>query len=141
MTARDNDGLVTWVVRAKESSGQIVGKESTLTLTGVDGELYIDGKIASTFTADAAEADQATRSLDLKGHVSMVSVPDAKNPKIPKEPLTLTADRAKWLDSRKVVAAQGSVWVRSSVYQMGEYAELWATQDLKKIATPDRFEP
>lgn len=139
ITARDAAGEVAWVVHARESSGEIVGHASTMTLTGVEGELRSKGRVVSTFAADAADADQATRSLDLRGHVVVRRMPDKAEGKTPAEPLTLTADRAKWLDDRKVVAAQGSVWVRSSVYEMGEYAELWATEDLGKIGTPDRF--
>lgn len=141
VTSRDEKGQTTWVVRAAESSGQIVGEASTIKLKRVEGDIYMDGKKASSFEADEADADQATRSLVLRGHVKLVSEPGESGSKLPSTPVTISAQRAKWLDSRKVVAAQGSVWVRSSVYEMGEYAELWATQDLKKIATPDRFEP
>ncbi len=143
ITARGEDGELSWVAKASRSSLVVADQASKAMLTDVDGEIYMNGAVASRFSADQAEADNATRELVMNGHVVIKSEPPPPGVKssLPAQPVEINADRAKWLDDRRVVAAQGSVWVRSSVYQMGEYPELWATQDLRKIGTPDRFQP
>ncbi|MBS1707961.1 MAG: LPS export ABC transporter periplasmic protein LptC [Armatimonadetes bacterium] len=137
LTARDNKGKVTWVLHAKESKVTVGGKGSQAEVQGITGEIYDGGVVSSRFSADAGEADQTTHFLSVHGHVSITSEP-ANGRK--GSAVTLTADRAKWLDDRQLVAAQGSVWVRSDVYETGEYRELWANKDLTRVGTPDRFQ-
>ncbi len=131
VTARNEEGEIAWVLRAKNSSVHVEsGSEIDAVATGVTGELFEKGKIASRYQSDKGEANDVKRTLQLDGRVKITS--EAQK-------VVLTADRVEWMEDRQMISARGSVWVKSADYEMGPLPELWATPDLKRVGSPDRF--
>ena len=131
MTARNDEGEIAWVLRAKNSSVHVEGgKEIDAVATGVSGELFQKGEVASRYQSEKGLANDVKRTLRLDGKVQVTS--EAQK-------VTLTADRVEWMEDRQLIAARGSVWVKSADYEMGPLPELWATPDLKRVGSPDRF--
>jgi hypothetical protein len=101
-------------------------------MEGVKGEMYHKGQVSNTFGADYANADRNTRLLTLTGHVQLISKADQ---------IVLTCDKVEWLVKEKIVKATGHVKAVGNFGSVGVADELWATPDLKVIATPDSFKP
>lgn len=131
VTARNEKGQTTWVLSAESSSVVLAqGQEIDAEVQGVTGELYRDGKLASRYEARTGVANDARRTLKLKGTVRVTSE---------ERKIVLSAAEIEWVDDRQLIAARGSVWIRSDAYEMGPLPELWATPDLSRIGSPDRF--
>jgi len=119
------------VLRAKDSSVHVeAGAEIDAEANGITGELYEAGKIASRYQAQKGTANDVKRILKMSGQVKITS--EARK-------VVLTAESVEWMEDRQMISARGSVWVKSDVYEMGPLPELWATPDLTKIGSPDRF--
>jgi lipopolysaccharide assembly outer membrane protein LptD (OstA) len=96
----------------------------------VSGQVFRDGKLVSTFSADKANADPDSQVLILTGHVVVVSV---------EHNATLHCDRLRYEARQKVYKAEGNVLVKTESGAKGTLSEAWATTDLTKVATPDLF--
>lgn len=105
--------------------------------------MYKDGSAANTFQADSARAEKDTfltrpyvKFLTLTGHVRIdahVTV-DAKE-----RQTTLTCDRLEWYAKEKLMKAFGHVEVSGTLGQLSGLNEVWASPELKTIATPNMF--
>jgi len=103
------------------------------TMEGVTGEIYDKdgkGKVASTFKGDHAEAAKATLLLTVTNHIQIESL-DRK--------AMLTCDRVEWQGNEKMYKAFGNVVVRGTFGELTGLNEVWATDDLAFISTPDAF--
>jgi len=99
-------------------------------MNGVTGEIYQHIQTSSTFQAKQGQGDQVNQRLTLNGSVQVTS----KDPAI-----TLTCDRMVYDGKTKIIKAIGNVRVMGTMSTEDTIKELWATPDLKKIATPDMF--
>lgn len=147
-----------WFVEWKEAKVD-VGKDASATdsrkdekvevrrtqMEGVSGFLFKDGKRAARFVGDGGMANKTDQILELAGHVKVISIelpttPGAQNKtgKAP-PPTTLTCDRLVYDAKMEVIKALGHVQVVNEVGTIGTLAELWATRDLKVVATPNMF--
>lgn len=100
-------------------------------MSEVTGEIYGDGKEASTFKAKSAEADRDTGELKLVGAVEVRSIQPGA---------TLRCETLRWASNgQEIVRAQGQVRVESDGYRLGSFEQLWATPDLSQVGTPDAF--
>ncbi len=118
------------------------GGAATGTLKGVTGEIYDKGELSSRFSGDDGEADQSKQTFVLRGHVMVTSKVKPKGKReIPAEmkEMKLTAAVIRWDPLAKKFKATGSVMISGPSYEMGPYPEIWATPDLNKMGTPDRF--
>ena len=131
ITQRDENGHILWHVESDKS--QIVyGGEKKLSgsLEKVNGDLYENGKLVSTFRADSATADQEENRLELEGKVEVTEM---------RESATLIAQKVTWDGKQQQIRASGDVRVVAKSYQMGPFKELWASPDLMHVGTPDVF--
>lgn len=130
-TVRDPEGErpIRYAIRWKETELDYTLEEGAFAgeMTGVAGELYRDGKPASTFTADSAVADKAKSLLVLKGNVKV----RAKDPAG-----TLDCQRLEWKTDEKLLKAFGKVTIRLPEGTIGPVDQMWCLPDLKRAGTP-----
>lgn len=100
------------------------------TMRQVAGEMYEKGAVASTFTADEAEADKTSNQLVLTGNVTVTS--KAYN-------ATLTCEKLVWDGRKELIRALGNVRFKSRQYEAGVFDELLASPKINQIGTPDLF--
>jgi|GEM_PF-1630179 len=142
ITIESADGKSSYVVRAKESeihldeSGPDFG-----TMTNVEGEILNEGKVVSRFNAPSAKVDKDSQVLELSGGVEFVGEIDQKPETDPvkRDEFILHAANVKYLQGLGRIEAEGAVTVTSEDMVMGPVPKLWATADLRKIATPGKF--
>jgi len=117
---------------AKEKKPAVKNEISHMEMLGVSGYVFDKGKESSTYTADAGQGDKKTQILSLHGNVHVIS----KNPKS-----ELFCDRLEYDASKpkKLIRAQGHVRVVQAVGTIGTLPALWASPDLKVVATPDLY--
>lgn len=141
---------VTYEIQWEKSQVDYTQEEGARSgrLEKVSGKLYQEGKLASTFKADSAYADQVKKLLRLEGHVTITATPPpTKSSKKPEENLTLTCEKMSWrTDSKlkpeeKLLKATGHVVIRSGDGQIGPTDELWCLPDLKEAGTPGFYKP
>lgn len=97
---------------------------------GVSGMIFQGTKTASKFRADTGQGDQKSQILTLSDHVVVTSAdPEA----------TMQCDRMVYDGKKKLIRAIGNVRVTGTMSTQDAIKELWATPDLKKIATPEMF--
>lgn len=101
-------------------------------LTNVEGTLFDQGTPSSTFFADGATVIKGDDQLALDGNVKIVNL--AKQ-------ATLRCDSLRWTSKSNRIVAKGNVFVEAPGYKMGPSAEVWASPDLSKVATPDLYQP
>lgn len=131
MQAADPEGEVVWTLHGESSRvGLETEGETQIFANNVSGEIFENGKVASTFKAMEAKAARESRTLLLNDRVEIQSV--AEN-------ITLRADKVNWMEDRKLFAATGNVEVDSPNWLLGKMEEVWATPDLTKIGTPNKF--
>ncbi|MCU0315651.1 MAG: LPS export ABC transporter periplasmic protein LptC [Fimbriimonadaceae bacterium] len=143
ITAREDQGQTAWIVKAESSRTTLTQDQTSIgTLRKVTADLFEDGKIASRLFADEAVANQSTKELFAKGNVRIVAdqLPNSSTTQSP-EPTVLTANEMEWGQDKSFVRAKGAVTVKSNVFILGPFPELWATPDLTKFGTPNQFKP
>jgi len=116
----------------KEKKPALKNEISHMEMLGVSGYVFDKGKESSTYTADAGQGDKKTQTLSLHGNVHVIS----KNPKS-----ELFCDRLEYDASKpkKLIRAEGHVRVVQAVGTIGTLPALWASPDLKVVATPDLY--
>ena len=133
-TVRDPEGSrpLRYVIRWKETELDYTLKEgaSAGEMRGVAGELYRDGKQASTFTADRAVADREKEVLVLSGNVKVRSAYPEGN---------LACQKLEWKTDEKLLKALGKVVIKLPRGTIGPVDELWCLPDLKRAGTPGSF--
>ena len=96
----------------------------------VSGEIYEKDSVASTFTADDAEADKTIRRLNLSGNVVLTSV---------KPKAVLNAKKVEWLPQKKLFKASGAVTVTGDNGVIGPTETLFVSAKLDKVATSEDY--
>lgn len=99
-------------------------------LEGVDGQFFVNGKPNSTFRSEDGSGDKDRQVLTLWNNVHVISS-DPKG--------ELTCDKLIYDAAKKRIQALGHVRVVGKVGTVGTLSEVWATPDLKTIATPELF--
>jgi hypothetical protein len=99
-------------------------------MEGLRGAITLEGEESSTFRAAQGIASRERGLLALQGGVELVSKTHE---------LTLTCDEIEWDADAQIVKARGNVSIEGAVGSMGPVSELWASPDLKRVATPDLF--
>ncbi|ARU42117.1 LPS export ABC transporter periplasmic protein LptC [Armatimonadetes bacterium Uphvl-Ar1] len=131
LEANNEQGDPTWKIKGEAArAGLQEDGENEFFITGVTGEIYSDGKTASTFTADSAKAVTESKKLVLDKNVKVTSL---------SQKMTLQADKITWMDDKQLFAAVGNVLIDSPDWQLGKMPEVWATPDLSKIGSPNKF--
>lgn len=129
--AQEKDGSQAWVLRG---AGSRVGIDDDggkrVFLTGVEGELYDKGIVASRMKSESAKANSETKSLVLDGSVVLVSE---------EQKATIKARQVNWNEAKRVFVAKGNVHIDSPDWTYGPMDEVWATPDLKKVGSPEKF--
>ena len=121
-----------WRLWSEQSSVTIGDDEqSQINVSGVTGDLFENGEVASRFASDKGQADTSSGRLVLDGHVKITSETDD---------LYLTASKVTYDEQRELIVAEGEVWVRSSEWNAGPFDKLVSNPSLQKFGTPDRFE-
>jgi hypothetical protein len=128
---RRGDGKPEWELAAQESrvSFQSDGRMKG-SLLRVQGKIYDDDGLAATVTSEKGEADQSKKRLELSGRV-IIKSKDGKT--------TLRAGNMRWLADLQLIEAWDGVEVITDDYIMGTFDKVWASADLTKVGTPDRF--
>ena len=121
-------GAVAWQVAGKRSQITFAEGKATGMLYDVEGTLHGE-KTETKFTAKQGKVDQKSDSLELTGDITATASDGG----------VLRADKLIWLKERGLVRALGHVRYSGGGYQAGEFEELLATSDLKKMGTPDMF--
>ena len=115
-------------------------------LKGVTGDISDNKGVITRFSADTADADQATHALSLQGNVRVVSV--GKSTPSPDEThisgagpgdVILSCDHLHWMEDKGLIAAEGNVVYKLGVLTMGPAEVQWASKDLVTIGSPDQF--
>lgn len=114
--------------KSKESEG--VGPTHGA-LEGVDGKFFVNGKPNSTFRSEDGSGDKDTQVLTLWNDVHVISSDPQGE---------LTCDKLIYDATKKRIRALGHVRVVGKVGTVGTLSEVWATPDLKTIATPELFD-
>lgn len=128
--ATDEQGKAVIRVRAASSDIEVGKQVGVSQLKTVEGEIYKAGKLESKFRADRGTVDQVKRLIDAKGNV-VVKDSDGS--------VALRADAIHYKDGSGRIEAKGRVTVSSEAWRIGPFADLYATPDLQRVATPDRF--
>lgn len=131
LETRREDGSLAFVIRSQSSRASISnGGQNQLFAQGIKGEFYEKGKIASRFTATEAKVDNVTKRVVLTGKVVLTSETRG---------VSMRSSRLEWEDSRRIAKSSGGVMVESKDWRLGRMKEVWATSDLSKVGSPERF--
>lgn len=135
-TARATDAAHTPTYHIAWKSAKIDLSDQGLlggSMEQVTGEMYGKGKPVNSFRAARAKADRKTQILSAEGDVLVFSKEFAAK---------LACRRLEWDAKKNVVKAMGAVVVTGTKGQgtVGPVPELWATPDLRIVATPDLFQ-
>lgn len=128
--AKDEEGRTVLSVRADTSDIEVGKSVGVSNLRVVDGEIYEEGKLKSRFRADRGTLDQVKRLIHAEGNV-LVKASDGA--------IALRADSIDYRDGGNRIVAKGRVTVSSDTWKFGPFADLYATPDLQRVGTPDRF--
>ena len=96
----------------------------------VSGTIYQNGKPASTYHADWANARKEDAVLELSGHVKVTSL----------SPVTsIGCEKVQFDGESATIKADGSVLVQAQEFQTGPWDSITASSDLSTIATTAEF--
>ncbi len=131
LEAGRDDGTIAWKLHGESSRlGLQDAGEKQVFAHKVTGEIFDGPELASRFSAEDAKAASESKQMVLMGKVRIDSV---------KQDVSLYADKVSWMEDRKMFSAQGNVRVDSPGWELGKMEEVWATPDLSKFGTPDKF--
>lgn len=99
-------------------------------MEGVSGAMFEKGKEANSFVAASATAIKEKNLLKLYGGVDVQSNTYQ---------MKLHCDSLEYLADKKLVVARGHIAAEGQFGAMTGPEEVWATPDLKVIATPKEF--
>ncbi len=102
---------------------------ATGSFKGVSGQIYKTSPVCD-FSSGSGYADDIAKILTLTNNVQIVGL---------KQKTTLTCDKLVYYGNQKFFKAQGHVRILGTMNMVGTLEEVWATPDLKKIASPDMF--
>lgn len=131
VVVKDDEGRVSWTMQAEDSRLVIPDSGAMTSMAeAVTGAVYEAGKVSSRYTAEAGTADQGKKTAVLTGAVEVTHESTGR---------VLRAARVVYSEARRRFEASGSVTVSSGEVRIGPFAQLYATPDLKRVGTPDRF--
>lgn len=130
--ASSSDRSRLWTVHWEKARLDVTGTTmSGGELERVKGEVFQNDIVASRFTADRGLASRESDVLELSGKVIVTSV----------EPVgSMTCESLKWNAKDGRFEAQGNVRIVMEDYEIGPIAVLWASPDLRRVATPSMFD-
>ncbi len=99
-------------------------------MEGVSGSMFAGGKEASSFQAESASANKEKQLLKLSGGVDVQSN---------SYKMKLHCDNLEYRAKQKLIVAKGHLVVSGVNGSLSGPDEIWATPDLKVIATPKEF--
>jgi hypothetical protein len=108
-----------------------------LTLKGVTGKFFKDGRAVAAFSAESGTAVHATGLLTLQGTVRLRSI----DPKSPIHGAVMSCDTVTYRTAEEIIKAHGNVSIESSAIHGSGINDLWCSNDLSQIATPDLYVP
>lgn len=100
------------------------------TATMVSGTIYRLNKPQTTFSANQAVIDRTHGLLTLSGNVQFHSI---------LQKASVKCNVATFIQSLHLIKAKGDVSVNAKNWNLGSFPEVWMSQDLEVIATPDMF--
>jgi hypothetical protein len=106
-------------------------------LKGVTGSLYRDGKKVADYAADAGTAVKATGLLTLSGNVEVTSA-DQKSKTLG---TSVKCDQMLYNTSDTILKASGNVTILGKAFTLGPFRDIWCSNDLTEVTTPDQFVP
>lgn len=131
LMARTEDQKPTWTVKARNATlNMFTDSNVTSVLTDVTGELFDQGRAASSYEADRAFANRSTKNLQLKGNVRVTS---------PDKSTTLLCSALDWRPDLELIQARGDVRLMGEGYVSGLFQLVWLTPDLNRAGTPDQI--
>jgi len=129
--ARDPQRRRLWTIRAKSARLDMIDdRQAAGDMTDVSGTIFQNEQSVSQFEAQQGQADQVKQRLSLRGSVKVTSAAQRAE---------LRADEIDWRADLHRLEARGNVRVISLDYEIGPFPVLFATADLRTVATPDRF--
>ena len=129
----EGDRPVLWNIHWEAASLTLEGdKPDTGSFRGVSGDLFREGRKASTFKAERGEADGSAEMLELIGSVEILET---------EHQATLLCDHATYEGKTGMVKARGNVRILYAGFTIGPMPEAWATAALDQAGTPDTFKP
>ncbi|MCB0825551.1 MAG: hypothetical protein KDC26_05140 [Armatimonadetes bacterium] len=130
ITMKRDDGSVAFEINAESSRVGIEDGSQEAFLNGVTGSLFDEGKEVSQFEAEEGKADSENKRLVLtKAKVKSME-----------RDLALNADTIRWMEDRKLFAAEGSVTIQGANWSFGPSDVLWASPDLSELGSPEKFQ-
>ncbi len=131
---REEAYTIKWLSGVARAADQ---QHYDLSLEGVSGTLIKKGKPAAEFSADAGTAVKMTGVLSLTGNVRVTSLKSGSKSK----GSSVSCDSAVYETSNEIVKTSGHVILRGISFTFGPFSELWCTNDLSEVASPDQFMP
>jgi LPS export ABC transporter protein LptC len=115
-------GKRVWVMTAEEANSFSQRQEVDLTRLRIDFYREAGDSVNATLTADRGMVNTATRDMEARDHVVIVS----------RDSLVLTTDSIRWTNSRRLLTTEAKVRLeRGTDWLTGEGME--ASPDLKEI--------
>ena len=106
------------------------GDDKEAHVTGVQGEMFQQGKPVSQFSAPNGKVQSESKHMVLWGGVTLTSI---------ERGITLKTDRLTWDEAKSVYVARGNVWIETKDWRNGPMPEIWAEPDLEKFGSPEYF--
>ncbi|MBS1727033.1 MAG: LPS export ABC transporter periplasmic protein LptC [Armatimonadetes bacterium] len=127
----EKDHKPVWEVSWQRAHLLVINGRQSGTMLTVTGKLYGKDGVASTFSGERAEADQAQDRLIIEGSVKITSLDSPK--------AVLTAKKVEWIPDLQVLKASGDVTVEGDNGVVGPIQQLYASSDLKKVGTSQDY--
>lgn len=125
------------IKQVKDMFGEMKSKQFG-TMKGVKGVVYDNGKIASTFSAELAEAFETDDRLKLSGKVVLTAITIDKKDNS-KKTTVLKSNEVLWDPQKKQYVARGAVEVDSPSGYLAPTDKVLASSNLDKIATSEDY--
>ena len=119
-----------WYIEWQSANLAIINGQQSGDMFKVKGNAFEKGEVASTFSADHAEADRAADRLILDGGIKITSEATKA---------VLTAKKVEWLPNDKLFKASGDVSLDSPKGVVGPVDVLYADANLKKVASSIKY--
>lgn len=128
--ARRDDGSQAWSLNV-EYSRVGISEDGTreVFVEGVQGKLFDEVGEASRFKSQSAKVNASSKRL-----VAEDAEVDSN-----RQNIKLTANIVRWDEEKKIIIAEGDVWLTGEKWNLGPSPVLYATPDLTKVGTPDKF--
>ena len=123
-----------WLIEWQSANLAIVNGMQSGNMFKVNGQAFENGAVASTFSADHAEADRAANRLILDGGITITSEVSKEKGKT-----NLTAKKVEWMADIKVYKASGDVVLDGPQGVVGPVDVLYVSPKLSRVATSLKY--